>query len=69
MSGLAEVQARMSAIGSRIDGLAVRRAGVDPLVGSEFDPAPLAHQFDLVLDTAGSLPAATARAAATGSWA
>ena len=31
VSGLAEVQARMSAIGSRIDGLAVRRAGVDPL--------------------------------------
>lgn len=36
--------------------------GVDPVVGFDVDPAPLRHQFDLVLDTAGSLPVATARA-------
>lgn len=40
----------------------VAARGVDPIVGFDFDPAPLAQQFDLVLDTAGTLPMRTARA-------
>nr|BFF16618.1 hypothetical protein GCM10025730_01390 [Promicromonospora thailandica] len=35
--------------------------GVDPVVGFDVDPAPLAGRFDLVLDTAGTLPGRTAR--------
>jgi NADPH:quinone reductase-like Zn-dependent oxidoreductase len=41
---------------------AVAARGVDPIVGFDFDPTPLQHQFDLVLDTAGTLSADTARA-------
>jgi NADPH:quinone reductase-like Zn-dependent oxidoreductase len=36
--------------------------GVDPVVGFDVDPTPLAGRFDLVLDTAGTLPISTARA-------
>jgi len=36
--------------------------GVAPVVGFEFDPAPLRGRFDVVLDTAGTLPAKVARA-------
>ena len=36
--------------------------GVDPVVGFDVDLAPLAGRFDLVLDTAGTLPIRTARA-------
>lgn len=38
-----------------------RELGVAPVVGFGFDPAPLAGQFDLVLDTAGTLSAAATR--------
>jgi NADPH:quinone reductase-like Zn-dependent oxidoreductase len=35
--------------------------GVDPVVGFDFDPAPLQGKFDVVLDTAGTLPIKAAR--------
>lgn len=35
--------------------------GIDPVVAFDFDAAPLAGRFDLVLDTAGTLPAKAAR--------
>jgi NADPH:quinone reductase-like Zn-dependent oxidoreductase len=35
--------------------------GVDTVVAFDLDPAPLAGRFDLVFDTAGTLPFATAR--------
>jgi len=35
--------------------------GVDPVVGFDFDPAPLKGRFDLILDTAGTLPIKAAR--------
>lgn len=35
---------------------AARALGVDPVVGFDFDAAPLAGQFDLVFDTPGTLP-------------
>lgn len=38
-----------------------RELGVGPVVGFGFDPAGLERRFDLVLDTAGTLPAGTAR--------
>lgn len=38
-----------------------RELGVDPIVDFELDPAPLAGRFDLVLDTAGTLPIAAAK--------
>ncbi|GAB7037164.1 MULTISPECIES: NADP-dependent oxidoreductase [Catenuloplanes] len=38
-----------------------RALGVDPVVGFGFDPAALAARFDLVFDTPGMLPLATAR--------
>jgi NADPH:quinone reductase-like Zn-dependent oxidoreductase len=38
-----------------------RGLGVDPVVAFDFDPAPLAGRFDLVLDTAGTLPPKAAR--------
>jgi len=34
--------------------------GVEPIVPFDFNPAPLARQFDVVLDTVGSLPITTA---------
>ena len=37
------------------------RLGIDPVVGFDFDPAPLAGRFDLVFDTAGTLSGKTAR--------
>jgi NADPH:quinone reductase-like Zn-dependent oxidoreductase len=46
---------RASAVGE------ARELGVDPILDFEFDPAPLRQQFDVVFDTAGSLPYATAR--------
>lgn len=36
--------------------------GVDPIVAFDFDPAPLRGKFDIVFDTAGTLPVRTARA-------
>ncbi len=38
-----------------------RALGVTPIVEFGFDPAPLRGRFDLVLDTAGTLPATVAR--------
>jgi NADPH:quinone reductase-like Zn-dependent oxidoreductase len=38
-----------------------RALGIDPVVGFDFDPAPLKGRFDLVLDTAGTLPPKGAR--------
>lgn len=38
-----------------------RDLGVDPVVAFDFDPAPLRGRFDLVIDTAGTLPPASAR--------
>ncbi|AGZ43969.1 NADP-dependent oxidoreductase [Actinoplanes friuliensis] len=38
-----------------------RELGVDPVVGFGFAPAALAERFDLVFDTPGMLPLATAR--------
>ena len=38
-----------------------RALGVDPVVGFDFDPAPLKGRFDLILDTAGTLPIKAAR--------
>ncbi|SFE18333.1 NADPH:quinone reductase [Actinacidiphila alni] len=38
-----------------------RALGADPVVGFTFDPAPLRGRFDLVLDTAGTLPYKAAR--------
>lgn len=38
-----------------------REFGVDPVVAFDFDPAPLRGRFDLVIDTAGTLPLASAR--------
>ncbi|WP_312858016.1 zinc-binding dehydrogenase [Pseudonocardia pini] len=35
--------------------------GVDPVVDFTVDPTPLAHRFDVVFDTVGSLPFPTAR--------
>lgn len=35
--------------------------GVTPVVDFDLDPAPLAHRFDVVLDTVGLLPMRTAR--------
>lgn len=39
-----------------------RVLGVDPVPGFEIDPAALGARFDLVLDTAGTLPVGTAQA-------
>lgn len=38
-----------------------RQLGVDTVVAFDLDPAPLTGRFDLVFDTAGTLPYATAR--------
>jgi NADPH:quinone reductase-like Zn-dependent oxidoreductase len=38
-----------------------RTLGIDPLVGFDFDPMPLKGRFDLVLDTAGTMPIKAAR--------
>jgi NADPH:quinone reductase-like Zn-dependent oxidoreductase len=38
-----------------------RDLGVDPVVGFEFDPAPLRGRFDVVFDTSGMLPFESAR--------
>lgn len=38
-----------------------RTLGIEPVVDFEFDPAPLAGRFDIVLDTADTLPMSTAR--------
>ena len=38
-----------------------RRLGVDAVVAFDLDPAPLIGRFDVVFDTAGSLPYAAAR--------
>jgi NADPH:quinone reductase-like Zn-dependent oxidoreductase len=38
-----------------------RALGVDPVVGFDFDPAPLKGRFDLILDTAGTMPIKAAR--------
>ncbi len=38
-----------------------RQLGVDPVVAFDFDPAPLTGRFDVIFDTAGLLPYATAR--------
>lgn len=35
--------------------------GIEPIVDFDFDPAPLARRFDLVLDAAGKLPVKAAR--------
>jgi NADPH:quinone reductase-like Zn-dependent oxidoreductase len=39
-----------------------RALGIDPVVGFEFDPAPLKGRFDLVFDTFGTMPFSAARA-------
>ncbi|GAA3658459.1 NADP-dependent oxidoreductase [Microbacterium marinilacus] len=36
--------------------------GIDPIVAFDFDPAPLHGEFDIVFDTAGTLPVQDARA-------
>ena len=41
---------------------AAAELGVDPVVAFDVDPAPLRRRFDLIFDTTGSLPIATARA-------
>ena len=38
-----------------------RQLGVDDVVAFDFDPAPLAGRFDVIFDTPGLLPYATAR--------
>lgn len=38
-----------------------RALGIHPVVGFDFDPEPLTGQFDLILDTAGTLPKAATR--------
>ncbi|SEF24449.1 NADPH:quinone reductase [Amycolatopsis pretoriensis] len=38
-----------------------RELGITPIAGFDFDPAPLAGRFDLVFDTAGTLPGSTAK--------
>ncbi|MEE6175435.1 NADP-dependent oxidoreductase [Mycobacterium sp. 050134] len=38
-----------------------RALGIDPVVDFDFDPAALGRRFDVVFDTAGTLPVATAR--------
>jgi len=38
-----------------------RELGIDPIVEFDFDPAPLSGRFDLVLDTADTLPGTQAR--------
>ncbi len=38
-----------------------RELGINPIVDFDFDPAALARRFDIVLDTAGTLPIKTAR--------
>ncbi|MDR7280252.1 NADP-dependent oxidoreductase [Catenuloplanes atrovinosus] len=38
-----------------------RALGVGPIVDFDFDPAPLKGRFDLILDTAGTLPGGAAR--------
>lgn len=38
-----------------------RELGIDPVVGFDVDPVPLRGRFDLVIDTAGTLPVKTAR--------
>ncbi|WP_213457369.1 NADP-dependent oxidoreductase [Rhizomonospora bruguierae] len=38
-----------------------RALGIHPIVGFDFDPETLAGQFDLILDTAGTLPKAATR--------
>jgi NADPH:quinone reductase-like Zn-dependent oxidoreductase len=65
--GRAAVQiARMhgaSVAGSCRDSAAAeaRALGVDPVVGFDFDPVPLKGRFDLILDTAGTMPVKAAR--------
>ncbi|WBU38801.1 NADP-dependent oxidoreductase [Homoserinibacter sp. YIM 151385] len=39
-----------------------RELGVDPIVAFDVDPAPLRRRFDIVFDTAGTLPHHAARA-------
>jgi NADPH:quinone reductase-like Zn-dependent oxidoreductase len=43
-----------------------RALGVDPVVGFDFDPAPLKGRFDLILDTAGATP--SGRQVAPAGW-
>ncbi|OBC01375.1 NADPH:quinone reductase [Mycobacterium sp. 852002-40037_SCH5390672] len=38
-----------------------RELGIDPIVDFDFDPTALTHRFDVVLDTAGTLPVRDAR--------
>jgi NADPH:quinone reductase-like Zn-dependent oxidoreductase len=55
---------RGAAVGGSCRATAAQEArdlGITPLVGFDFDPAPLAGRFDLVFDTAGTLPLAAAR--------
>lgn len=40
---------------------AARDLGVDPITDFDLDPTPLARRFDIVLDTAGTLPIKVAR--------
>lgn len=37
-----------------------RELGIDPIVAFDFDPATISGQFDLVLNTAGTLPSTSA---------
>ncbi|MFE9426977.1 NADP-dependent oxidoreductase [Kitasatospora sp. NPDC006697] len=41
---------------------AARELGIDPVVGFDFDATSLARRFDVVFDTAGTLPIGTAKA-------
>ncbi|WP_228003239.1 NADP-dependent oxidoreductase [Nocardia australiensis] len=53
-----------TSVGGSCRATAVRDArdlGIDPIVDFDFDSAPLRGRFDLVFDTAGTLPAKVAR--------
>jgi NADPH:quinone reductase-like Zn-dependent oxidoreductase len=55
---------RRAAVGGSCRDTAAARAtalGIYPVVGFGFNPTPLAREFDLVFDTAGTLTSKTAR--------
>ena len=69
LGGVGQVTAQLAQLrGATVSGscrdtasAAASALGIDAVVGFEFDPAPFANSFDLVLDTAGTLPRAAAQ--------
>lgn len=56
---------RGASVGGSCRGTATQEAhdlGIDPIVEFDFDASPLAGRFDVVFDTAGTLPIGSARA-------